>query len=114
MGGLRNGATVSNPNIRTGDYATSVEGAVNVAKRAPNQRAHLLAAFYFADVIGLTDEEAATDCGLLDACYWKRCGELRADGLIEFTNNVRTGRSGTSRKVSVITERGRSAFSEGV
>lgn len=109
MGGLRNGATVSNPNIRTGDYATSVEGAVNVAKRAPNQRTRLLWAYFYADEVGLTDEQAAIDCGLLDSCYWKRCGELRADGFIEFTGDTRVGAAGTSRNVSVITTRGRYA-----
>lgn len=97
---------------RTGDYATSVEGAASVAARAPSQRMQLLSAFYYAGWGGLTDEQAAEFCNLLHSCYWKRCGELRSDGLIEFTDYVRVGYSGTARKVSVITKRGAAMFEE--
>jgi hypothetical protein len=100
-------------NTRNNDYATSIEGAEQVTERAPNQRRRLLAAYYYADEMGLTDEEAANHCGLLDACYWKRCGELRTDGYIEFTDAVRPGAAGTNRKVSVITVRGRYAHQAG-
>jgi hypothetical protein len=100
---------VSHPNTRTGDYATSVEGAANVATRAPNQRTRLLWAYFYAAEAGLTDEQAAQFCGLLNSCYWKRCGELRRDGYIQFVPRVRPGASGTNRNVSVITTRGRSA-----
>lgn len=100
-------------NTRNNDYATSIEGAEKVTERAPNQRKYLLAAYWYADEKGLTDEEAAENSGLLDCCYWKRCGELRADGYIEFTDRVRPGAAGTNRKVSVITVRGRYAHQAG-
>lgn len=95
------------PRTRTGDYETSNEGAVKVATRAGAQKLELLKSF---DVLGdLTDEEAAISAGLPHTCYWKRCGELRAAGLIEFTGDTRVGVAGVRRRVSVITERGRSA-----
>jgi hypothetical protein len=106
---------VTYANTRTGDYATSVQGAHDVAKRAPNYRMRLLAEYADMHEIsdgqgGLTDEEAAYQCGLLGSCYWKRCGELRRDNLIEFTGDTRVGAAGTSRNISRITERGRSAL----
>jgi hypothetical protein len=102
-------------NTRSGDYATSAQGAQDVAKRAVSYRMRLLAEYGEMHDIsdgqgGLTDEEAAYQCGLLGSCYWKRCGELRADGLIEFTGDTRVGVAGTSRNISRLTERGRSAL----
>jgi hypothetical protein len=100
-------------NTRNDDYATSVEGAADVAKRSPNQRTRLLSAFFYADEKGLTDEEAAQACGLLASCYWKRCGELRADNFIAFTGETRVGQSGISRNISVITQHGKFAIHYG-
>lgn len=95
------------PRTRTGDYETSNEGAVKVAHRASAQKRDLLWAF--ADFPeGLTDEEAAAVSLLTHSCYWKRCGELRADGLIEYNGETRVGNAGVRRRVSIITERGRS------
>lgn len=104
------------PKTRTNDYATSVEGAVQVEGRAPNQRWRLLHEYFRDDEYngnGLTDEQAAEYAGLLASCYWKRCGELRADGLIEFTGDTRPGAAGTSRNISRITERGWTALRVG-
>lgn len=98
---------------RTNDHTTSVEGAEAVAVRAPNQRARLLAEFLNAGDDGLTDEEAAAAAGLLASCHWKRAGELRQDGHIEFTGDVRPGAAGINRKISRITERGRAALRVG-
>jgi len=102
---------------RNNDHATSIQGAVQVGGRAATQRIRLLHAYGDAEPLGfpsafdgLTDEEAAQACGLLNSCYWKRCGELRADGLIEFTGGTRPGAAGTARKVSRITERGRAVL----
>lgn len=100
-------------NTRNDDYATSIEGSEHVAKRSPNQRTRLLAAFYYADEHGLTDEEAAVLCDLIGSCYWKRCGELREDQYIEFNGEARIAKSGTHRNVSVITVRGKHAAING-
>jgi hypothetical protein len=94
------------PRTRTGDYETSNEGAIKVATRAGAQKLLLLT--FFCQFGDCTDEEAAAGVGLLNSCYWKRCGELRAAGLIEFTGETRIGAAGVRRRVSVITERGRS------
>lgn len=91
---------------RSHDYATSVEGAEKVADRAPTQQLRLLAAYFGAGRRGLTDEQAATAAGLTGSCYWKRCGELRRDALIEFTGEKRQGTAGVQRNVSVITLKG--------
>lgn len=96
------------PRTRTGDYETSNEGAIKVAHRATAQARALLTMFDVNHVHGLTDEQAADAANLLQSCYWKRCGELRAQGLIEYNGETRVGLAGVRRRVSVITERGRS------
>jgi hypothetical protein len=95
------------PRTRTGDYETSNEGAIKVATRAGAQKMELLKCFAI-NPHGLTDEQAADSAKLIRTCYWKRCGELRAAGLIEFTGDTRVGIAGVRRRVSIITERGRS------
>ena len=100
------------PRARRGDYITSTAGARDVARRAPNQRVKLLIQFRTdADRggDGLNDEEAATAAGLLHTCFWKRCGELRTDGLIEQPpgDPRRMGSAGVERIVCQITEPGR-------
>jgi hypothetical protein len=88
---------------RRNDRPTSIEGAQSVAYRAGSQKAKLLQAYYW-NPRGLSDEEAAVVAGLpLTSCYWKRCGELRQDGMIEDTGETRRGVAGVSRIVSRIT-----------
>lgn len=68
---------------RTPDWTTSVAGARSVAYRAGSQKAKLLDAYKAAYPGGLTDDEACIAAGLpLTSCYWKRCGELREDGMV--------------------------------
>lgn len=99
-------------NYRPHGYVTEKIGAQDVAKRAPTQRERLLMA-YADQFMGLTDEQAADAAGLLRSCYWKRCGELRALGLIT-TEEVdgklltRRGSAGTERIICWITEEGES------
>ena len=83
---------------RNPDHETSTEGARQVAYRAGSQKARLLEAYsrYWS---GLTDEDAAAYAGLLGTCYWKRCGELRADGKIVPTGQTRMGSAGVPRIV---------------
>ena len=92
---------------RVDDWYTSIEGAKSVAYRAGSQKDLLLKAFQAAYPDGLTDEEAAIAAGMaLTSCYWKRCGELRQDGLIagitgsNGTVSTRLGSSGVHRIVS--------------
>lgn len=96
------------PRHRTPDHATSVEGAASVAKRAPTQKLRLLAAYDFAGERGFTDEQAAHYAGLLGSCFWKRAGELRADGHIAQPEGepVRKGTSNVSRIICCITQDG--------
>ena len=98
---------------RVTDPITSVNGAIDLQLRSPSQRLRLLAAFFWAGPIGLTDEEAAEHTGLVNqrrACWWRRCGELRSQGLIEFTDGTRTGDAGSDRAISVITPKGVEEF----
>jgi hypothetical protein len=81
---------------RTPDHETSEEGARSIAYRAGSQKARLLDAYTVGEC---TDEEAAGWAGLLGACYWKRCNELRQDGKIIPTGETRTGRAGVQRMV---------------
>lgn len=92
------------------DHVTSVEGARDVTRRAPNQRLQLLQVWGRHRIDGLTDEEAATEAGLSRSCFWKRCGELRAEGhLVEHPDEAkgyRKGAAGVRRKVWTITAHG--------
>jgi hypothetical protein len=100
--------------VRRDDHSTSIAGADDIAKRAGGQKAILLSAFADAGSDGLNDEQAAERAGVnMRSCWWKRCGELRDLGLIQFLfdaqgNEItRVATSGVARKVSVITPLGR-------
>lgn len=81
--------TLFDPDYRSGrhrypDWSTSIIGAERVAYRSGSQKEKLLSAYKDAYPLGLTDDEAAVAAGLpLTSCYWKRCGELREDGVIK-------------------------------
>lgn len=90
------------------DPATSHDGARSVTVRAGSQKARLLAQYAAAGYHGLTDDEAAIDAYLTHSCYWKRCGELREDGLIASAGFSRRGPlHHEDRMVCVITDAGR-------
>lgn len=97
---------------RTGDHATSVVGARDVAFRAGTQLHRLLSMYEIHAASGLTDEEAGGRADLLRSCYWKRCGELRQDGFIEVQRHpggeprTRAGSAGSARIVCSITDDG--------
>lgn len=95
---------------RTGDYATSNTGAQDVSYRAGSQKALLISAYANAYATGygpLTDEQAAEWAVLpARACFWKRCGELRADGLIAYTGDQTVGSLGSACQQSEITPAG--------
>lgn len=87
---------------RTADPITSHIAGYDVAGRAPTQRERLYAAFA-KHPAGLTDEEAAVAAGVpIRSCWWKRCSELRDEGLIEPTGVMRVGSAGSKQMVSRI------------
>jgi hypothetical protein len=98
-------------NFRPQGYDTERQGADDVAPRRMNQRDRLLK-HYLSATIGLTDDEAAQEEGLMHTCYWKRCSELRELGYIttlKVAGHVitREGHAGSQRIVCFITEKGR-------
>jgi hypothetical protein len=101
---------------RATDPATSHTAADSVAYRSRSQKARLLAAYghdYYGrnGEVGLTDDEAALRAGLERSCFWKRCGELRADGMIADTGTTRRGPiHGEPRMVCIITAAGRAVL----
>jgi hypothetical protein len=99
------------PLFRNADPITSVLGAGDVKPRRGSQQALLLAEYAHRD--GLTDEEAGLFSGLLSrpkCCYWKRCSELRAKGLIVPTGETRLSSAGSAMQVCAITTAGKEAL----
>lgn len=92
------------------DPHTSHLAARRAAYRAGSQKALLLAAYH--RLPDATDEEAAKEAGVsLRSSFWKRCGEMREDGLIAFVTVhgqplTRVGDLGAERMVSRITPAG--------
>lgn len=88
------------------DPATSHDGAASVTVQAGSQKARLLAAYRDAPG-GLTDDQAAVRAGVTNGCFWKRCSEMRDDGLITDAGITRLGPlHGEARMVCVITTAG--------
>lgn len=88
------------------DPATSHTAAASVKVRAGSHKARLLAQYATASG-GLTDDAAAVRAGLDRSCFWKRCSEMREDGLIRDTGFVRRGPlHGEDRMVCMITAAG--------
>lgn len=97
------------PLARATDPGTSHAAAQAVRIRAASQKARLLKAYSsFPD--GLTDDEAGKSAGLEGSGYWKRCSELRSNGWISRTGEVRAGDSGMAQEVCRITDSGRAAI----
>lgn len=112
---------------RSGDPSTSAAGGRSVARRAGSQSVRLLRVYattvWYRDGVRLTaftDSEAAT-AAIVPArsCWWKRCSELRQDGLIEVMRNsdgTEVTRpdsvSGEARIVCRITDDGRRLLRE--
>jgi hypothetical protein len=83
--------TPANVLARVSDPLTSKVAAMAVAYRTGTQKARLLEA-YRLEPEGLTDDEAGIRVGLPHA--WKRCSDLRNDGMIEPVG-VKPGPHGT-------------------
>lgn len=86
--------------VRPTDPWTSEFADNSVRGSATTQREIILAA-YRAHPDGLTDEEAAEIAGVR-GCWWKRCSELRQQGLIFDTGRIRAGAAGRPRIVCAI------------
>jgi hypothetical protein len=98
------------PLFRKEDPITSVLGAGEVKPRRRSQAMLLLAEYLQG---GMTDEEAGMASGLAlkpKCCYWKRCSELRAMGLIIPTGKTRLSSAGSAMQVCEITEEGEKAL----
>jgi hypothetical protein len=92
-------------------YLTGTAAVRELARHAPNQRVKLLiqyAADKGSNGEGLIDEEAGAAAALLHTCYWRRCTDLRDEGLIERPADarMRKGSAGTDRMVCEITDAG--------
>lgn len=89
--------------------STSTVAAVAASPRTGSQKARLLQQYLVAGDDGLTDEEAAKAAGLYEiegCCWWKRCSDLRRDGFITPTGEVRQGVTGHMREVCAVTVAG--------
>jgi hypothetical protein len=98
------------PLFRKEDPITSVLGAGDVKPRKRSQAMLLLAEYLKG---GMTDEEAGMASGLAlkpKCCYWKRCSELRAMGLIIPTGETRLSSAGSAMQVCEITQEGEEAL----
>ncbi len=97
------------PLFRASDPDTSRQGAKDVKPRRNSQTDLLLRMYASYKITGLTDEEAGVWTGLADmpkCCYWKRCSELRALGLIRDTGDTRLSSAGSAMMVCRITQTG--------
>lgn len=99
------------PAARATDPSTSNDAIHDVLPRAGSQQHQLLLA-YGSRPMGLTNEEAAEIAGLLDSrsCWWKRCADLLAAGLIEDTFTEKLASTGSSCRVCAITAKGKRAL----
>jgi len=95
---------------RRDDPPTSKAGAKSVKIRATSQMAQLLVTYLMAfDRFKLTDDQAAEASGLLSkagCCWWKRCSDLRALGLIESVGTGVSPLTGEERMTCEITQAG--------
>jgi hypothetical protein len=93
---------------------TSRQGDKDNRLRRSSQQFRCLQIYGRYPNIGCTNEEVGFLSGLdeSNACYWKRCSELRALGFIEDTGKYELARSGSRQMVCRITELGISALNE--
>jgi hypothetical protein len=92
---------------RRSDPSTSKRAAQKAKYRTGTHKDLLLRA-YGRNPAGLTDEEAGDEAGMpYHAAAWKRCADLRNDGMIAPLDGVeRPGRSGSAMRVCALTDLG--------
>ncbi len=96
------------PLFRNTDPAGSVNGAEHIKLKRTTQAMRLLAIYAENPIMGLTDEEASAQAGILHG--WKRCSDLRRLGLIEDAATQRETLSGVLAMVCRITQEGLEAL----
>ena len=96
------------PLFRNTDPQGSINGAKHVTPKRGSQAMRLLAIYAQNPIMGLTDEEASTQAGILHG--WKRCSDLRRLGLIEDAATMRETSSGVNAMVCRITQQGLEAL----
>lgn len=101
---------------RASDPETSKEAAQAHRYRRGSQKYQLLVAYLQAHqdgLIGLTDEDAASRAGLTQVGFWKRCSDLRSDGMIAPTGRTFVLASGLVGQICSITPAGILLLSDG-
>jgi len=96
------------PLFRNTDPEGSQNGAKHVKPRRASQAMRLLAIYAENPIMGLTDEEASSQAGILHG--WKRCSDLRRLGFIEDAATMRETTSGVNAMVCRITQAGLEAL----
>lgn len=96
------------PLFRNTDPQGSVNGAKHVRPRRGSQAMRLLAVYAENPIMGLTDEEASSQAGIIHG--WKRCSDLRKLGYIEDAATMRETSSGVNAMVCRITQAGLEAL----
>ena len=96
------------PLFRNTDPEGSVNGAKHVLPKRTSQAMRLLAVYAANPIMGLTDEEASSQAGIVHG--WKRCSDLRRLGLIEDAATMRQTSSGVMAMVCRVTAEGLEAL----
>jgi hypothetical protein len=96
------------PLFRNTDPQGSVNGAKHITPKRGSQAMRLLAIYAQNPIMGLTDEEASSQAGILHG--WKRCADLRRMGLIEPTGSMRPTVAQVNAMVCRITQQGLEAL----
>lgn len=96
------------PLFRNTDPQGSVNGAKHITPKRGSQAMRLLAIYAQNPIMGLTDEEASSQTGILHG--WKRCADLRRMGLIEPTGTMRPTVAQVNAMVCRITQQGLEAL----
>ena len=96
------------PLFRNTDPQGSVNGAKHITPKRSSQAMRLLAIYAQNPLLGLTDEEASSQAGILHG--WKRCSDLRRLGFIEDAATQRATSSGVLAMVCRITQQGLEAL----
>ena len=86
----------------------SVNGAKHITPKRGSQAMRLLAIYAQNPIMGLTDEEASSQAGILYG--WKRCADLRRMSLIEPTGTMRPTVAQVNAMVCRITQQGLEAL----
>ncbi len=94
---------------RKGDHKSSIDGAKKASERASKHKLLLLTAYY-DHPDGLINEEAEKIAQTNGKSPWKRSGELRKKGWIEYIGETRLSESQVECEINRITDLGREVY----